>query len=149
MDPITNPEDKKYHLGKFYFQRGDFKKAIKAYEEGLIVNPQAIILLYEIGLVYWKLKDYRNSSKYWKKLLAIAPFSIPAIQAKDKLASKSTIRSETSTGLKNCAPCSMTSVLERLAAECRKAIIEAEKKGIISCPIANGSTTSAAIDRKK
>jgi tetratricopeptide (TPR) repeat protein len=71
MDPITSKEDFKYYEGKLYFQEKDYKKAIKIYREGLKVNPQSAILLYEIGMAYCRLKNYHMASKYWKKLLKI------------------------------------------------------------------------------
>ena len=57
MDPITNKEDVKYYLGRFYFQKKDYAEAIKAYREGLSINPQSSILLFDIGLAYFQLKN--------------------------------------------------------------------------------------------
>ncbi|HDZ77009.1 MAG TPA: hypothetical protein ENH41_02885 [Candidatus Omnitrophica bacterium] len=39
--------------------------------------------------------------------------------------------------------------LKRLAAECRRAIAEARKKGILSCPMRNEDTASTIINNKK
>jgi len=78
MDPITGKEDVKYYLGRLYFQKADYNKAIKVYKEGLAINPQSIILLYEIGSAYLKLKNRKNSLRYWKKLLHISPHSFLA-----------------------------------------------------------------------
>jgi tetratricopeptide (TPR) repeat protein len=82
MDPITNEEDVQYHLGRLYFQKNDYKKAIRIYKEGLTINPQSIILLYEVGLVYSKLKSNKQALKYWRKLLDIAPHSLLAAEVK-------------------------------------------------------------------
>ena len=71
MDPITNKEDFKYHEGRLYFQEKGYKKAIRIYKEGLKINSQSTILLYEIGVAYCKLKNYHMASKYWRKLLKI------------------------------------------------------------------------------
>ncbi len=82
MDPITDKEDVKYYLGRFYFQNKDYKKAIKEYKRGLIINPKSIILLYEIGLVYFKLENHKKVLKYWRKLLKMYPHSLLASEVK-------------------------------------------------------------------
>lgn len=78
MDPITDKEDAKYYLGKLYFQKADYRKAIRIYVEGLSINPQSLILLYEIGLAYSKLKKHKKALEYWRRLLRIAPHSFLA-----------------------------------------------------------------------
>ena len=80
MNPITKEEDLKYYLGNLYLQKGDYKKSIKIYQEGLRINPQSIVLLYEIGLAYSKLKNSRKAQEYWKRLLEIAPHSLLAAE---------------------------------------------------------------------
>ena len=75
MDPITNEEDVKYQLGRLYFQRQNYKKAIEIYKEGLNINPNSILLLYEIALAYSKLNDYEKACECWIKLLKIEPDS--------------------------------------------------------------------------
>jgi len=85
MEPLTNREDVKYYLGRLYFQKADYKKAIKIYKEGLSINPQSLILLYEIGLAYTKFKKRRSALKYWKKLLNIAPHSFFANEVGQRL----------------------------------------------------------------
>lgn len=88
MDPITNKEDTKYYLGKLYFQKADYQKAIRIYEEGLSINPQSIILIYEIGLAYSKLKKHKKALKYWRRLLRIAPHSFLANDVGQRLKAK-------------------------------------------------------------
>ncbi|HDZ77010.1 MAG TPA: tetratricopeptide repeat protein [Candidatus Omnitrophica bacterium] len=85
MGPITNEEDVKYYLGRHYFQSRDYRKAIEAYEEGLVINPKSIILLYEAGLAYLKLKNHSKTRVYWAKLLKIAPHSFLAVKAQGDL----------------------------------------------------------------
>jgi len=86
MDPITNEEDVKYHLGRLYFQEKKYKKAIEAYKDGLAINPKSVILLYEIGLAYLKLNDRSHTEKYWEKLLRlVSPHSFLASEVKWKL----------------------------------------------------------------
>lgn len=85
MDPITNKEDAKYHLGRFYFQNNNYKMAIKIYKRGLTINPQSIILLYELGLAYSKLEKHKEALKYWGKLLKIAPHSLLGVEARWRL----------------------------------------------------------------
>ena len=87
MDPITNKEDTKYYLGKLYFQKADYQKAIRIYEQGLLINPQSIILIYEIGLTYSKLKKHKKALKYWRRLLRIAPHSFLANEVSQRLKS--------------------------------------------------------------
>lgn len=82
MDPITNEEDVKYHLGRLYFQKNDYKKAVRIYEEGLTINPQSTILLYETGLAYSKLRNHKKVLKPWRKLLRIAPHSFLAAEVR-------------------------------------------------------------------
>ena len=86
MDPLTNEEDVKYHLGRFCFQRKEYRKALKVYQEGLVINPESFNLLYEAGLTHLKLKEYESTLKYWEKLLEIAPHSIAASEARWRLA---------------------------------------------------------------
>jgi len=85
MGPITDEEDVKYQLGRFYFQARDYKKAIKIYKEELNINPHSIILLYEIALAYSKLNDYEKACEYWNKLLKIEPNSFPGAETRRKL----------------------------------------------------------------
>lgn len=85
MDPITNEEDIKYYLGRSYFQKRDYKKAVKVYDEGLKINPNSVILLYEAGLVYLKLKSYNKARKYWVRLYKIAPHSFLAAKVQRDL----------------------------------------------------------------
>ena len=152
MDPITDEEDAKYHLGRLYFQKGDYKKAIKIYKEGLTINSQAIILLYEIGLAYSKLKNHKKVCEYWRKLLKIAPHSFLAVDVREEIygREKSLMHFSRKRLQENSSqsPNSLIEAHETLEKECIKAILEARKKGILSCPRWNGSTTPAAIDRK-
>jgi len=86
MDPITDEEDVMYYLGKLYAQEKDYLNAIKAYKEGLAINPKSAILLYEIGLVDLKVNNRKQALKYWEKLLSImSPHSYLAIEVKQKL----------------------------------------------------------------
>jgi len=85
MDPITNKGDVQYYLGRIYFQKADYEKAIKIYKKGLSLNPQSINLLYETGLAYSRLKNHKKALKYWKKLLSIAPHSFLANRVNEKL----------------------------------------------------------------
>ncbi|TSA56969.1 tetratricopeptide repeat protein [bacterium] len=86
MDPITDEEDVKYYLGRLYFQEQDYRKAIETYKEGLIINPQSGIILYEIGLAYIKLKKYKKALDYWERLSKIvSPHSFLGIKVKQKL----------------------------------------------------------------
>lgn len=85
MDPIINEEDVKYYLGRLYFQKNDYKKAIEIYKKGLTINPQSIILLYELGLAYSKLEKHKKALKYWGKLLKIAPHSLLGVKARWRL----------------------------------------------------------------
>lgn len=86
MDPITDEEDVKYYLGISYAQEKDYRKAIRVYKEGLAINPQSVILLYETGLAYSQLRDERKALRYWKKLLRVASaHSYLALQVKQRL----------------------------------------------------------------
>lgn len=80
MDPITSKEDAKYYLGRFYFRRKKYRKALKIFQEGLVINPRSFIILYEIGLTYLRMKNYKTVRGYWKKVLEIAPHSILAAE---------------------------------------------------------------------
>ena len=75
MDVITSKDDFKLHEGGFYLQRGEFKRAIKLYKDGLKFNPKNLVLLYETGLAYSKLQKQKKALKYWKKVARIAPQS--------------------------------------------------------------------------
>lgn len=76
MDPITSQDTLRCYEGDYYFQRHDFKKAIKYYKDGLKVNPRNLVILYEIGLAYDELQKHGKALKYWKKLKNFAPHSI-------------------------------------------------------------------------
>lgn len=89
MDPITNEEDVKCCLGKFYFQEKEYIKAIEIYKEGLTINPKSVILLYEIGFAYSKLGNKKRAMRYWKKLLRVtSPHSFLAVMIKQILHKK-------------------------------------------------------------
>lgn len=80
MDVITSKDDFKLHEGDFYLQRGEFKRAIKLYKDGLKLNPRNLVLLYETGLAYSKLHKQKKAIKYWRKLKAFAPQSILGVK---------------------------------------------------------------------
>ena len=61
IDPITNQEDYFHHLEMYYVQRKDYIKATTEFEKGLEINPEAIVILYELGLCYEKLKKVDNA----------------------------------------------------------------------------------------
>ena len=85
MDPITDKEDVKYYLGRSYAKKKHYGKAIKAYKQGLTINPKSVILLFAIGSAYSKVNDRRQAVKYWKRLLSvISPHSYLAVQIKQK-----------------------------------------------------------------
>ena len=84
MDVITGKDDFKLHEGTFCCQKGDFKKAIKLYKNGLEVNPNNLVILYEIGLAYSKLQKQKKALKYWKKLSRIAPHSYLGVKVKEE-----------------------------------------------------------------
>jgi len=81
MDPITSQDAFKYYQGNCYFQGCDFKKGIKCYKEGLKINPGNIVILYEMGQVYSKLRKHKKALKYWKKLKNLAPHSILGVKS--------------------------------------------------------------------
>jgi len=88
MDPITNKEDVKYYLGRIYSQKADYAKAIEIYKKGLSLNPQSVVLLYETGLAYSKLKKRKKALTYWRRLLRIAPHSFLANVVGQRLKAK-------------------------------------------------------------
>ena len=75
MDVITSRDDFKLYEGDFYLQKGEIKRAIKSYKDGLKLNPRNLVILYEIGLAYSKLRKQKKALKYWKKVIRIAPQS--------------------------------------------------------------------------
>lgn len=88
MDPITDEEDIKYYLGRSYAQEKDYIRAIKAYKEGLAINPRSAILLYEIGLAYFKLKNKKRTLTHWKKARkVVSPHSFIGVRIKKKMKS--------------------------------------------------------------
>ena len=92
MDVITSKDDFKLHEGCFCRQHGDFKKAIKLYNDGLKINSKNLVLLYETGLAYSKLQKQRKALKYWKKIARIAPHSYLGVKVTEEfnLTSKKT-----------------------------------------------------------
>ena len=80
MDPITCKEDVKYYLGRFYFRRKKYRKALKIFKEGLVINPRSFILFHETGLTYLRMGKYKLVCKYWGKVLELAPHSILAAE---------------------------------------------------------------------
>ena len=86
MDPITDEEDVKYYLGRYYFQEKNYIKAIETYKEGLAINPQSAILLYEIGLAYSKMRNKKRALTYWEKVQkAVSPHSFIGVRVKKKM----------------------------------------------------------------
>jgi tetratricopeptide (TPR) repeat protein len=55
-----------YNLGKIYTDTKMYGKALEMYNNGLKINPESVMNLYGLGLVYFNLKDYNNSAKYFK-----------------------------------------------------------------------------------
>ncbi|MFC2060970.1 tetratricopeptide repeat protein [Elusimicrobiota bacterium] len=85
MDPITNKEDYYYQLGKFYFQKKDYDKAIQELEKGLKINNSSLIILCELGMCYMKMGEYQKAITYFNKVQKIAPFSIPTANSLEKI----------------------------------------------------------------
>jgi len=75
MDVISGKADYKLYEGDFYLKKGEIKRAIKLYKDGLRYDPEHLILLYEAGLAYSKINNRKIALKYWKKVAKIAPKS--------------------------------------------------------------------------
>ncbi len=47
----------------------EFKEAIDSYEKALKIDPESMIINYELALSYLAMRDYRNASKYSSKVI--------------------------------------------------------------------------------
>lgn len=53
-------------------QQGDFEKALNSYNEAYIRNPKDIILLKELGFIYYKFDQHDKAEKYWLEGLDVS-----------------------------------------------------------------------------
>lgn len=56
--------DKLVKEGVKYYDNGDFKAAIKSYEEALKLEPNSLLVNYEIAMTYFALKDYEKAIEH-------------------------------------------------------------------------------------
>jgi tetratricopeptide (TPR) repeat protein len=59
-------------LADMYLETGDFKNALKAYEEDLVRHPNRFNGLYGAGLALEKSGDRKKANEYYQQLLALA-----------------------------------------------------------------------------
>ena len=57
----------------YYFQKGDYKKAIAEYEELLKIKPGWLDVLLNLGVLYEKLENFDLAEKYYRKVMEIKP----------------------------------------------------------------------------
>ena len=69
IDPEVMPVN--YFLGLAYGELGDFKSAKEAYEVALIQHPYQVSVLNNIGLIYYKEKNYEKAIHYLEMADAI------------------------------------------------------------------------------
>ncbi|MAM04906.1 MAG: hypothetical protein CMD06_02990 [Flavobacteriales bacterium] len=73
---LDNADDAVVHrmIGMCYYNLLKYDEAIFSFKKAnSLFNQQDIITLYNLGLAYLKLEDYKNSAKYFKFILKINP----------------------------------------------------------------------------
>jgi len=60
-------------IGRSYEQKGDLKKALHCYEQGIFHNPQSIYPFYYAALLYGHLGDKKKEIEYLYKVAEIGP----------------------------------------------------------------------------
>ncbi|MBF0440780.1 MAG: tetratricopeptide repeat protein [Oligoflexales bacterium] len=63
----TQEQSKFYNLGNQYAQDGLFREAANSYRNELLINPQNMAALRNLGIVYVKIGDYKKAITYLKK----------------------------------------------------------------------------------
>lgn len=70
-----NNKEASYSLlrGMQYLSNDNLTKALNEYEKSYSLDPNNPILLKEMGYIYYRFGDYKESEKYYKKALEISP----------------------------------------------------------------------------
>lgn len=64
-----NPIDSLVLIGIEYHDKGDYKTALKYYNQALEIDNDSPLVNYEMGMTYMYLKEYKKSIKYCDKVL--------------------------------------------------------------------------------
>lgn len=75
------PKEAEIHntLGNSYCDKGEFNKAVKEYEEAVVIYPQYIDAYYNLGVTYYHdLKDFQKAAYYFQKFLELESGSVDA-----------------------------------------------------------------------
>lgn len=72
-------------LGWVYFQRGEYKEALKWVEKAVRAQPNDDELRYHLGMIYWKLGDKEKALKEFREVLRINPRHFEAGEALKQL----------------------------------------------------------------
>ena len=70
-DPLT--ADEHITLGLSYEQKGEYDFAVQEYKKAIKITDADFRPFFYAGNVYYKIKDYKLSEKYYNKALKIAP----------------------------------------------------------------------------
>ena len=68
--------------GKLYFKEGNITAAIEQFEKVLLIDRKSYSALFNLGLCYTELEDYKKAGKYYKKAMQCAPTSSLKAEAK-------------------------------------------------------------------
>ncbi len=60
-------------LGAIYFDRRDFKRAVKIFKRGLRREPEHFVLNNNIAGAYYRLNEFEKARRHWEKCLEIEP----------------------------------------------------------------------------
>ncbi len=70
----TSPEKVYNKIGIAYLAKNDYENAIKVFRQGLKVNPKDVILLYNLGLCFFQLKNNKMALKNLKEVEMLDPY---------------------------------------------------------------------------
>ncbi|MDI6782640.1 MAG: tetratricopeptide repeat protein [bacterium] len=78
------------HLGNFYYDSNQPKKAIEMYERAIKINPQDPDVITDCGIMYREIQQYDKAIEYFKRAAKISPthfqswFNLGVVYRNDK-----------------------------------------------------------------
>ncbi len=72
-------------LGWVYYQRGEYKKALKWVEKAVKAQPNDAELRYHLGMIYWKLNDREKALRELREAVKLDPRHSEAYEALEQI----------------------------------------------------------------
>ena len=84
-----------YNLGVFYTQKGEYKKAIKEFQEVLKIDPNDADTHYNLGVIYSEYEiDNEKAVDHFREYLGLAPQDIYADKVREYLVSQEVVKGD-------------------------------------------------------